>query len=458
MHADFSCDTAVVTGSASGDGSVILAKNSDRSPNECQPLTHVPRRVHRPGDTVRCQYLSIPQVAQTWECIGSRPYWLWGFEMGVNEWGVAIGNEAVLTREPYDDPGLIGMDLVRLGLERGTTADEALRAMTALIEQYGQGGSCEATYYRTYHNSFIIADPATAWILETAGRRWAARRVRDRAAIGNMLTIGAEWDAASPDLMDHARAQGWVDGEPDFARAYTDPAADLRPRICRLDRSRYLLAEAPEGITPAWIIGLLRDHADHDMPRGAEPLPTICMHANPAFRGETAAAMVAHVRPGTPRELRATVWTAFGSPCLSLFRPAYPFAVGLPAVLDRGGACFDPESPWWVYERVQRLVARAPQLAPSVREALASWQQAFFHEAETAEAEAAQLLAQGARETALSRLRTLVETTTEKALAVARCLTEQLASRSAQQALPELAAFWQILDEEAGLFAQMGHG
>ncbi|MER3436956.1 MAG: secernin-3 [Chloroflexota bacterium] len=458
MDAIFSCDTMVVTGLATSDGSVILAMNSDRSPNECQPLTHVPRRVHRPGDTLQCQYRSIPQVAQTWECIGSRPYWLWGFEMGVNEWGVAIGNEAVLTREPYDDPGLIGMDLVRLGLERGATADEALSVMIALIEHYGQGGSCEATFYRTYHNSFIIADPATAWILETAGKRWVARRVRDGAAIGNVLTIGTEWDEASPDLMEHARAQGWVDGEPDFARAYTDPDADLRPRACRLDRSRHLLAEAPPGITLAWMIGLLRDHAGHDVPHGAEPLPTICMHANPAFRGETAAAVVAHLRPGAPRELRATVWTAFGSPCLSLFRPAYPLAVGLPEILDRGGARFDPESPWWVYERMQRLVARAPDLAPFVRHTLAHWQHVFFHEAETTEAEAARLLAQDSRETALSLLRTLVETTTEKPLAVARSLTEQLEPRSTQHALPELAAFWQTLNEEAGLFTHLGHG
>jgi secernin len=452
MDTVFSCDTAVVTGSASADGSVILAKNSDRSPNECQPLTHIARREHRSGDVVQCQYRSIPQVEQTWECIGSRPYWLWGFEMGVNEWGVAIGNEAVLTREPYDEPGLIGMDLVRLGLERGATADEALSVITALVEQYGQGGSCEATFYRTYHNAFIVADSTSAWMLETAGKRWAAKRVSDRAAIGNLLTIGADWDAASPGLMEHARAQGWIeDGRPDFARAYTDPEADLRPRICRLNRSRQLLAGTSRGITPAWMIDLLRDHAGQDLPQGAEPLPTICMHANPAFRGETAAAMVAHLRPDAPRELRATVWTAFGSPCLSLFRPVYPFGVGLPGMLNQGGACYDVESPWWVYERMQRLVARAPELAPLVRSALASWQQAFFHEAEAAEAEAARLLAQDQRDAALSLLRTLVETTTERALTVARSFTEQLLPLSDQHAVPELAAFWRTLDEEAAI-------
>ena len=112
------CDTAVAVGSATASGNVIFAKNSDRNPNECQPLFHGPRQAHAPGASLHCQYLAIPQVAETWEVVGSRPWWLWGFETGVNEWGVAIGNEAVLSREPYAETGLLGMDLVRLGLER----------------------------------------------------------------------------------------------------------------------------------------------------------------------------------------------------------------------------------------------------------------------------------------------------------------------------------------------------
>src|SRR6202008_549697 len=74
--------------------------------------------------------------------VASHPTWLWGAEHGLNEHGVAIGNEKIWT---VDDPhaqsaGLLGMDLVRLGLERGRDADEAFAAITTALEAHGQGG------------------------------------------------------------------------------------------------------------------------------------------------------------------------------------------------------------------------------------------------------------------------------------------------------------------------------
>ncbi len=219
----FSCDTSVVLPPLTANGDVIFAKNSDRSPNESQPLRHFPRQTHPTGSTLHTQYLTIPQVETTWETIASAPYWLWGFEMGVNEWGVTIGNEAVHTREPSHESALIGMDLVRLGLERAQTARDAVGVIGSLIEQYGQGGSCEANFFRTYQNSFIVADATSAWILETAGHRWVATKVKERGAISNLLTIGEPWDLSSPGIREHAESQGWWKERGWFCRRLPGP-------------------------------------------------------------------------------------------------------------------------------------------------------------------------------------------------------------------------------------------
>ncbi|TXG86770.1 MAG: hypothetical protein E6R14_02440, partial [Thermomicrobiales bacterium] len=244
----FSCDTSVVLPPLTALGDVIFAKNSDRSPNESQPLRHFPRQSYPAGSTLRAQYIEIRQVETTWELIASAPYWLWGCEMGVNEWGVAIGNEAVHTREPSHDAALIGMDMVRLGLERSQTAREAVDVIGALIEEYGQGGSCEATHFRTYQNSFIVADATSAWILETAGHRWVANEVRERGAISNLLTIGEQWDLGSPGIREHAEAEGWWQPAGGFAEAYRNPEVDLTTRQCRLDRAREILGGYQLGI------------------------------------------------------------------------------------------------------------------------------------------------------------------------------------------------------------------
>lgn len=446
LDGPFSCDTSVVLPPSTSDGQVIFAKNSDRSVDECQPLRHVPRASHHAGATVRTQYLELPQVEQTWEMIGSAPWWLWGFETGVNEWGVAIGNEAVQTREPTHERALIGMDLVRLGLERARTAREAVDVIGALVERYGQGGSCEADRYRTYQNSFIIADATSAWILETAGHRWVATEVRERGAIGNLLTIDEPWDAGSDGVREHAEAMGWWRESGGFAAAYQDPETDLTTRSCRLDRARALLGEYRQGVGIRDMMAVLQDHDGGDLPAGPAPLPSICMHANPAFEGETASGMVVEIRPDRPALLATTIWTAFGSPCLSVFRPVYPVRVGLPERLGIGGERFDPASPWWVFERLQRMVARAPGSAGFVRTAFGDLQRAFFEETGVAERRAAAQLAAGDESAAVGTLRALVEDTSDRAIALAEQLTLELPHRPEYIPIPELVAYWDAHD------------
>lgn len=63
---------------------------------------------------LQCTYIEVDQVPETCAVVLSRPAWLWGAEMGANEHGVCIGNEAIWGREDISkEEALLGMDLVR---------------------------------------------------------------------------------------------------------------------------------------------------------------------------------------------------------------------------------------------------------------------------------------------------------------------------------------------------------
>jgi dipeptidase len=84
------CDTFVALPPVTGDGSVIFGKNSDREPNEAQVLEFHPRAVNTLPAMVACTYSEVPQVEETYATLLSRPFWMWGAEMGANEKGVVV--------------------------------------------------------------------------------------------------------------------------------------------------------------------------------------------------------------------------------------------------------------------------------------------------------------------------------------------------------------------------------
>ena len=134
-----SCDTMVALPSATKENQTIFAKNSDRPATECQPLVQRARETHPAGASTKCQFVELPEVTTTYRHIGSRPYWCWGYEHGFNEHQVVIGNEGLASKYEFDSPKLIGMELIRLGLERAETAAEAVTVMTELITKVWSG-------------------------------------------------------------------------------------------------------------------------------------------------------------------------------------------------------------------------------------------------------------------------------------------------------------------------------
>lgn len=357
------CDTLVALGNATADGSVIFAKNSDREANEAHHLMLVPAADHPAGSQVKCTYISIPQAAHTHAVLLAKPFWIWGAEMGANEHGVVIGNEAVFTRVPYEKtPGLIGMDFLRLALERGSTAYEALQVITILLETHGQGGSCGFTHPFYYHNSFLIADRQEAWVLETAGRQWAAEKVVDIRTISNAITIGNRWDMASADLVKYAVDRGWCKGREDFdfARCYSDTLytrfSDANQRQCATTDG---LRSQSGKITVQTAMQLLRAHrsnlGDSYAPDRGLTGAEVCMHAGygPVRNSQSTGSMVSHLSGEN-----TTHWlTGTAAPCTSIFKPVWMDA-GLPDTGPVPGGEFDRETLWWRHEMLHRETLR----------------------------------------------------------------------------------------------------
>lgn len=316
------CDTMVALGNSTKDGSVVFAKNSDRNPNEPQLTIRVPRKQYAPGVKLKCTYIEIDQVDETYAVLLLKPSWMWGAEMGANEFGLNIGNEAVFTREKQGPEALLGMDMLRLALERCRNSEEALDLLIVLLERYGQGGNCGYKKKFFYHNSFLIADPQSAWVLETAGEYWAAEKVKDVRSISNRLSIGGTFDRSHPDLIKHAVDKGWCKGKADFnfACCYSDSLITrFSGSLHRSGRSSCVLIEEKGKITPQTMKKILRSHEEGLEGRQftSHSLKSICMHGGFIFGDQTTGSYIASLKD----QHQTYRITGSSIPCLSLFKP-----------------------------------------------------------------------------------------------------------------------------------------
>jgi len=358
------CDTVVALPEATADGAVLFGKNSDRERNEAQSVEFVPRAEHAPGAKVACTYIAIPQARRTHAALLCRPFWMWGAEMGANEHGVVIGNEAVHARTPpQEEPALIGMDLLRLALERAATAAEAVEVIITLLENHGQGGSCGHLAPRFYHNSFIVADPQDAFVVETMRREWLVARAHGVRSISNAYSIGRDVDRVSVGLDAHIHEAGWrcdaaPNQPPDYAAVLADTQRDtVSHGRARCARSSTLLQRRAGRLSAADMMAILRDHgasaeADPDWHPQHATTRTICMHAAEGERGgQTVNSLVSELRGE-----RAVHWvTGTAAPCSSIFKPVFADAPP-PAHGPRPTDHFDPRVLWWRHERLHRAM------------------------------------------------------------------------------------------------------
>ncbi|MGC8644856.1 MAG: hypothetical protein ACP5UO_01145 [Thermoplasmata archaeon] len=306
-----------------GEGVTYFAKNSDREPSEAQYVEYHPGIEFR--DKAKATYIQVDFNAPVNAVLISRPYWMWGAEMGVNERGVAIGNEAIFSKSRHKTRSLLGMDVLRLGLEKGTSARHATEVMKEYVETYGIGGS---NSYRTdlyYENSFLIVDMKEAFILETEGKEHEVREVSGHGTISNFPSVRRY----RLNNLYSSLGKGNVRQQTTFSQVKR--ARDVRD-----------------------FIEIMRSHHDGFIhPRNGNN-GDVCMHGGfLSRRDQTSNSLVVELRKDF-----IIVWTTYsGNPCVSLYRP----------IIFRNGLLLGPplkEKGYWEKKELQHLdLFQGPTLA-----------------------------------------------------------------------------------------------
>ncbi len=425
------CDTMVALPAVTRSKTMLFAKSADCEVNEANAIVHIPGKKHRKGEAVRITHLVIPQAEETCELFLTKAFWTYGCEIGVNEYGLAMGEEAVFTKEMAEEKdGVIGPDLMRLGLERARTCQEAIEVMTTLLEQYGQGGSAELKGNSHFDSSFLMSDASEAYILETAGRNWAARKIEEIGSISNMLGIHADWTSCS--LPDGANRLDW---------AKTFGLPEVPPTLGAPERQSItfstLLAAKGE-ITAKTMFDIMRHHGKGYHPAQAQAHQNICIHAGPQENRwwQADGVMVSEVGPHG-----VMVWvTGTSGNCVSIFKPVF-LGMEMPDVGVYPSEHFDARSLWWKHELLhRRAMADFDNLVPQIRKEFDVLEAEFLSEAESV------------KRGAPAEKRDFMEYSFNKALQVTEAWIARLqGDKELKFDDPAYRAMWQRLNAEAGL-------
>jgi dipeptidase len=398
------CTSILVAKGATADGSTLITYVAD-SHELYGELRYRPAAVHAPGamrdifDWDTGKYLGqIKEAPRTYAVVGN-----------MNERQVAISETTFGGREELRDPTAV-VDygsLMDIALERAASAREAIKVMTELVAEYG---------YASEGESFSIADPNEAWILEmigkgpgTTGAVWAARRLPDgmmsaHANQSRLRQLGPS-DAASclfaKDVVSFARAKGYFAGKEDefsFADAYA-PLDVEGLRFCearvwnvfrRAAPSLGLSSDYVKGVEgakplPLWIkpdkklavadvMQLMRDHfegTEFDMAKdvGAGPYhlpyrwrPLTWEASGHEYLNEraistqqTGFSFVSQARSGLPDAIGGLLWFGVDDTFSTVYVPMYSGIRAAPKAYASGTAnfaTFSWESAFWVFNFV----------------------------------------------------------------------------------------------------------
>lgn len=321
----------------------VFLKNSDRAANEPNLVVFQDRK--KSHGKVHCTYIGIEENADTHACILYKPSWTWGAEMGINEHNVAIGNEAVFTKSGYNGkvPSLIGMDYVRLVLERCSTSEEAVSLITKILLKYGQGGNCGFDHDFHYDNSYLVTDLHNAYIVETSGKEYVIRKAQNHANISNILAMKRNNSSA---YANYGRAVG---NKEYFTKK------DIDSVVSSISGAKERFSQAEKSIkriktdnTLEYFSALrTHNHTNYKKLFKKGSVKSVCMHDG-ILGCHTTGSMLVFIR-----EDITSVWlTGSSTPCISVFKPVYFGKSSAPVFRDERKSL----NYWLARERVNRCI------------------------------------------------------------------------------------------------------
>jgi dipeptidase len=399
------CTNFLITKGASADGSTMISYAAD-SHELYGAIYYYPARDFAPG-TMRDiyewdtgKYLGkIPEVPHTYSVVGL-----------MNEHQVSVGETTWGGREELRDDSTAVVDygsLMFLALERAKTAREAIAVMTDLVAAYG---------YYSEGESFSIADPNEAWIMDMIGKGkgnlgavWVARRIPDGYIAGHAnyprihrFPLNDKANCLyAPDIISFAREKGYFTGadeEFDFADAYA-PLDYGALRACearvyamfnRAAPSLKLSMDYVKGVPgaevlPIWIkpdhklsvhdvMELMRDHfegTDFDMTQDVGAGPFACpyrwrpmewtidsvtyVNERATSTQQTGFSFVSQMRSWLPDPVGGVFWFGVDDTYSTVYNPIYCGITRVPEAYAVGTADFHHfswNSAFWVFNWV----------------------------------------------------------------------------------------------------------
>ena len=301
--------------------------------------------------------------------------------------------------------------LIYVALQRSRTAKEAIKIMTSLVKEYGYYSSGE---------SFTIADPNEAWIMEMIGKGpgvkgavWVAVRIPDDciAAHANQSRIH-KFDMSdkdnclySPDVISFAREKGYFSGankDFSFADAYCPlDFSGLRACEARVWSYYNMFSKATGQAYLPYVQGeskepmplyvkpdrklsvrdiqqAMRDHYEgtplditqdlgagpFQMPYRLSPLTFKVdgqeyFNERPISTQQSAFSFVSQMRANLPDAIGGVLWFGLDDANMTVFTPVYCNTDRIPASYAEGeGDCvtFSWNSAFWIYNWVADMI------------------------------------------------------------------------------------------------------